>query len=165
MQAYSSPHIFVVALSPTLLVTTMLTCSLLKHTTVITSCLNLGKYIKLQYGKNWKLGGARTLPFLLEKSRLVHQEQNERNYHVFYQLCKGVRASLPLSRHRCWSRIGVVAAGIAVAAAAAASVVIIDIDVVGVGAGIVVHATVAAVSMPPLPPIKHCRSHYRRRRC
>lgn len=49
-----------------------------------------GKYIKLQYGPNWRLGGARTLPFLLEKSRLVHQEQNERNYHVFYQLCKGV---------------------------------------------------------------------------
>ncbi|CAN0412831.1 unnamed protein product, partial [Ectocarpus sp. 12 AP-2014] len=49
-----------------------------------------GKYIKLQYGADWKLGGARTLPFLLEKSRLVHQEHNERNYHVFYQLCKGV---------------------------------------------------------------------------
>lgn len=49
-----------------------------------------GKYIKLQYGADWKLGGARTLPFLLEKSRLVHQEQNERNYHVFYQLCGGV---------------------------------------------------------------------------
>lgn len=49
-----------------------------------------GKYIKLQYGANWRLVGARTLPFLLEKSRLVHQEQNERNYHVFYQLCKGV---------------------------------------------------------------------------
>lgn len=53
-----------------------------------------GKYIKLQYGANWKLGGARTLPFLLEKSRLVHQEQNERNYHVFYQLCRGVSLRL-----------------------------------------------------------------------
>ena len=52
-----------------------------------------GKYIKLQYGADWKLGGARTLPFLLEKSRLVHQEQNERNYHVFYQLCRGVSAA------------------------------------------------------------------------
>eukprot|EP00904_Undaria_pinnatifida_P004940 jgi/Undpi1/1576/HiC_scaffold_11.g04966.m1 len=49
-----------------------------------------GKYIKLQYGQDWRLRGARTLPFLLEKSRLVHQEHNERNYHVFYQLCKGV---------------------------------------------------------------------------
>lgn len=57
------------------------------------SCLHenrSGKYIKLQYGANWRLTGARTLPFLLEKSRLVHQERNERNYHVFYQLCKGV---------------------------------------------------------------------------
>ncbi|CAN0313988.1 unnamed protein product, partial [Laminaria digitata] len=51
---------------------------------------HLGKYIKLQYGQDWRLRGARTLPFLLEKSRLVHQEHNERNYHVFYQLCKGV---------------------------------------------------------------------------
>lgn len=68
----------------------------MKHGTDCTaSCMHPGKYIKLQYGKNWKLGGARTLPFLLEKSRLVHQEQNERNYHVFYQLCKGVSTSPP----------------------------------------------------------------------
>lgn len=56
-----------------------------------------GKYIKLQYGQDWRLRGARTLPFLLEKSRLVHQEHNERNYHVFYQLCKGVRRDCPRS--------------------------------------------------------------------
>ncbi|CAM9937799.1 unnamed protein product, partial [Discosporangium mesarthrocarpum] len=49
-----------------------------------------GKYIKLQYSSSWRLCGARTLPFLLEKSRLVHQEKDERNYHVFYQLCKGL---------------------------------------------------------------------------
>lgn len=54
-----------------------------------------GKYIKLQYGADWRLGGARTLPFLLEKSRLVHQEMNERNYHVFYQMCRGVGQIVP----------------------------------------------------------------------
>jgi myosin V len=46
-----------------------------------------GKYIKLQYGSDWRLTGARTLHFLLEKSRLVYQDTAERNYHVFYQLC------------------------------------------------------------------------------
>ncbi|CAM9845780.1 unnamed protein product, partial [Chrysoparadoxa australica] len=49
-----------------------------------------GKYIKLHYDKTWKLVGAVTLNFLLEKSRLVYQDAGERNYHVFYQLCKGL---------------------------------------------------------------------------
>lgn len=49
-----------------------------------------GKYIKLQYGASMRLVGARTLHFLLEKSRLVFQDPLERNYHVFYQLCKGM---------------------------------------------------------------------------
>ncbi|CAM9256746.1 unnamed protein product, partial [Phaeothamnion confervicola] len=49
-----------------------------------------GKYIKLQYDASWQLVGAKTLHFLLEKSRLVSQDANERNYHIFYQLCKGM---------------------------------------------------------------------------
>ena len=49
-----------------------------------------GKYIKLVYDKDFKIMGATTEHFLLEKSRLVHIEKGERNYHFFYQLLAGL---------------------------------------------------------------------------
>lgn len=49
-----------------------------------------GKYIKLQYDAAFRLVGARTEHFLLEKSRLVKVDDSERSYHIFYQLCCGV---------------------------------------------------------------------------
>ncbi len=52
-----------------------------------------GKYIKLQYGSQWRVVGARTLHFLLEKSRLITQDEGERGYHVFYQMCAGIIGS------------------------------------------------------------------------
>lgn len=36
--------------------------------------------------------GARTDHFLLEKSRLVHVDPDERNYHVFYEMLRGLPA-------------------------------------------------------------------------
>jgi len=48
-----------------------------------------GKYIKLQYNEQGRMMQANTMHFLLEKSRLVSLANKERNYHVFYQLCKG----------------------------------------------------------------------------
>ncbi|CAM9446202.1 unnamed protein product, partial [Phaeothamnion confervicola] len=59
-----------------------------------------GKYIKLQYDGAFRLVGAKTEHFLLEKSRLVKVDANERSYHIFYQLCAGLpsaqRAALGL---------------------------------------------------------------------
>ncbi|GMH61496.1 hypothetical protein TrST_g9073 [Triparma strigata] len=49
-----------------------------------------GKYIKLKYDKGDTVVGAKTDHFLLEKSRLIHVEDGERNYHAFYQMCAGL---------------------------------------------------------------------------
>ena len=46
-----------------------------------------GKYIEIVFNKEDEIIGASMRTYLLEKSRLVHQAENERNYHVFYQLC------------------------------------------------------------------------------
>jgi myosin heavy subunit len=49
-----------------------------------------GKYIRLKYDDSDRIIGAKTEHFLLEKSRLIHVEEGERNYHSFYQLCAGL---------------------------------------------------------------------------
>merc|ERR1719456_1141203 len=40
-----------------------------------------------------KLLGGDVTPYLLEKSRITHAAEKERNYHVFYQVCKGLPAA------------------------------------------------------------------------
>ena len=50
-----------------------------------------GKYIKLQYTADNELLSAYTETFLLEKSRLVSVGKNDRNYHIFYQLVRGLQ--------------------------------------------------------------------------
>ncbi|CAG0903293.1 unnamed protein product, partial [Darwinula stevensoni] len=46
-----------------------------------------GKYIELDFTKQYTIFGANMRTYLLEKSRVVFQAANERNYHIFYQLC------------------------------------------------------------------------------
>eukprot|EP00736_Rhodelphis_marinus_P000589 Rmarinus@m.11800 len=59
-----------------------------------------GKYFEVQYNERGKIVGASILQYLLEKSRVVQQSPGERNYHVFYMLCRGasddMRAELGL---------------------------------------------------------------------
>ncbi|XP_027014033.2 unconventional myosin-IXb isoform X1 [Tachysurus fulvidraco] len=49
-----------------------------------------GKFIQVNYLESGVVRGAVVEKYLLEKSRLVSREKNERNYHVFYYLLVGV---------------------------------------------------------------------------
>uniref|UniRef100_A0A8C1KV93 Myosin VAb n=1 Tax=Cyprinus carpio TaxID=7962 RepID=A0A8C1KV93_CYPCA len=46
-----------------------------------------GKYIEIGFDRNHHIIGANMRTYLLEKSRVVFQASEERNYHIFYQLC------------------------------------------------------------------------------
>ncbi|KAK9869439.1 hypothetical protein WA026_003194 [Henosepilachna vigintioctopunctata] len=49
-----------------------------------------GKYINLKFNQNWAIECAEIEQYLLEKSRIISQNLGERNYHIFYCLCKGL---------------------------------------------------------------------------
>lgn len=46
-----------------------------------------GKYIEIRFNRLHHIVGANMRTYLLEKSRVVFQAPEERNYHIFYQLC------------------------------------------------------------------------------
>uniref|UniRef100_A0A8C2U638 Myosin VC n=1 Tax=Coturnix japonica TaxID=93934 RepID=A0A8C2U638_COTJA len=46
-----------------------------------------GKYTEISFDPSYRIIGANMRTYLLEKSRVVFQSENERNYHIFYQLC------------------------------------------------------------------------------
>ncbi|XP_076683865.1 unconventional myosin-Va-like isoform X3 [Andrena cerasifolii] len=46
-----------------------------------------GKFIEIQFNKHYHITGASMRTYLLEKSRVVFQANEERNYHIFYQMC------------------------------------------------------------------------------
>ncbi|XP_024154418.1 unconventional myosin-Vb [Oryzias melastigma] len=52
-----------------------------------------GKYIQIGFSRHYHIIGANMRTYLLEKSRVVFQAEDERNYHIFYQLCAS--GSLP----------------------------------------------------------------------
>lgn len=51
-----------------------------------------GKFIEVQFDKDGSIKGALILQYLLEKSRVVTQAKEERNYHIFYSLLAGSSA-------------------------------------------------------------------------
>ncbi|KAF9894577.1 hypothetical protein FE257_006463 [Aspergillus nanangensis] len=48
-----------------------------------------GKFIRIEFARSGQISGASIDWYLLEKSRVVKPNQQERNYHIFYQLLQG----------------------------------------------------------------------------
>jgi myosin VI len=48
-----------------------------------------GKFIEIHFSNKLSVAGGFISHCLLEKSRIVTQSKEERNYHIFYQLCAG----------------------------------------------------------------------------
>ncbi|XP_061891963.1 unconventional myosin-Vc isoform X2 [Entelurus aequoreus] len=46
-----------------------------------------GKFTEISFDSRYRIIGANMRTYLLEKSRVVFQTYNERNYHIFYQMC------------------------------------------------------------------------------
>ena len=49
-----------------------------------------GKWTEIFFNEGGNIVGGQVTDYLLEKSRVTHQEPGERNYHIFYQLCRGL---------------------------------------------------------------------------
>lgn len=48
-----------------------------------------GKWIEINFDKKYSIIGGSVKSFLLEVARVFKQDQGERNFHIFYQLCAG----------------------------------------------------------------------------
>ena len=53
-----------------------------------------GKYMEIFFDHNGKISGCATQNYLLEKIRVVQPGSGERNFHIFYQLCKASDSNL-----------------------------------------------------------------------
>jgi myosin-6 len=48
-----------------------------------------GKFVEIHFSRSALVIGAHLLHYLLEKSRIIEQTNEERNYQVFYRICRG----------------------------------------------------------------------------
>ncbi|CDI81904.1 Myosin, heavy polypeptide 1, skeletal muscle,adult, related, related [Eimeria acervulina] len=53
-----------------------------------------GRFMQLDVAKEGGIRYGSVVAFLLEKSRVLTQDEQERSYHIFYQLCKGADAGM-----------------------------------------------------------------------
>jgi myosin X len=60
-----------------------------------------GKWMELRFNKRNGLEGSVITSYLLEKSRVTRRDSKERNYHIFYQLLRG----LNLAEHPEWGLV------------------------------------------------------------
>lgn len=58
-----------------------------------------GKFIQLQLNRAQQMTGAAVHTYLLEKTRVACQASSERNFHIFYQICKGASKDERLHWH------------------------------------------------------------------
>ncbi|NP_001157207.1 unconventional myosin-XIX isoform X10 [Homo sapiens] len=58
-----------------------------------------GKFIQLQLNRAQQMTGAAVQTYLLEKTRVACQASSERNFHIFYQICKGASEDERLQWH------------------------------------------------------------------
>ena len=49
-----------------------------------------GKFIEVQFDTDYCITGSKTIPYLLEKSRITNHQMGERDFHIFYQLTEGM---------------------------------------------------------------------------
>lgn len=50
-----------------------------------------GKFIKIYYSKEGKAVSCEVSDYLLEGQRVILQNRGERNYHIFYYMCRGIK--------------------------------------------------------------------------
>ncbi|CBZ54561.1 hypothetical protein NCLIV_049900 [Neospora caninum Liverpool] len=58
-----------------------------------------GRFMQLDVGREGGIKYGSVVAFLLEKSRVLTQDEQERSYHIFYQMCKGSDAAMKQRFH------------------------------------------------------------------